>query len=176
MVMVRAVIIRVGLIWLCLVLVSCSQVDSKQQAQQASRTFSPERFAAFKEWMDGSPCGRLRIEKPFFNVSGVVHAGVRPGYHAFLYTAHNTSQDGALYVVGHCRYITRERIDENGSFTINSLPAGAYVLAVPMSVFQSAQGFLVLDEFSRSGYVLETHFQGSNNGLALVSFTIRPVS
>ena len=122
--------------------------------------------------MESNPCGVLRMREPFFNVSGAVTAKVENGSNVYLYTAHNTSLAGAIYVTDHCRAITRMPIGEDNSFSINSLPLGTYVLSVPIDSFGPVQGFPVARRFNRSGYSLQVAFHGGDSKHSLCAFTI----
>lgn len=164
------------LLGLCLALVACVQMKEENTVQAASKISLAERYAAIHEWMDNNPCGVLRMRQPVFNVNGVVTADVKPGSHVYLNTAHNTTYTGAIYAVDHCRAITRLPIAEDNSFTITSLPAGTYVLSVPIDSFGPAQGFPVVEEFNRSGHTLDVAFHGGDYRHSLGAFTIKPIS
>jgi hypothetical protein len=135
-----------------------------------------ERLDAREKWIESNPCGVLRMSNPLFNVSGEVTMNVEPGSVVRLYTAHDTSLAGAIYVTEHCPVITRIPIREDNSFSINSLPVGTYVLSVPADAFGPAQVFPVVNEFNRSGYSLQVAFHGGDNRHSLCAFTVTATS
>ena len=174
-VMLKAATLALGLMGLCLILSSCKTVDDVSEVQTGSVHPPAERHAAIEEWMDNNPCGHLKIQKPLFNVSGHIPAKVRPGSFVFLYTAHNTTQSGALYVVNHCRAIVRSEIALDGSYTVKGLPAGTYVVSIPNSAFYVAPESPELEKPNQSGYAIEKGFQGKDTTHSITAITIRPV-
>ena len=174
--MTRKAFATAYLLGLCLLLPACGHTNTHSAPEPGSGVAIQERLGALDQWMESSPCGVLRMRQPFFNVSGEMTAKVEPGSHVYLYTAHNTSLAGAIYVTEHCRAITRMPINEDNSFSINSLPLGTYVLSVPIDSFGPAQGFPVVREFNRSGYSLQVAFHGGDNRHSLCAFNITATS
>ena len=105
--MTRKAFATAYLLGLCLLLPACGHTNTHSAPEPGSGVAIQERLEALDQWMESSPCGVLRMRQPFFNVSGEMTAKVEPGSHVYLYTAHNTSPPGAIYVTEHCRAITR---------------------------------------------------------------------
>ena len=160
----------------CLLMASCSHTHEEAKIQTISHEAVEKCLATLDQWINNNPCGALKMKYPVFNVSGFVTAEVKPGSYVYLHTAHNTTLEGAIYAANHCHAITRAAINKNKTFSINSLPAGTYVLSVPIDSFGSSQGFPLLAEFNRSGHSLEIAFQGRDYRHSLGAFTIRPIS
>src|SRR5690606_1527905 len=81
------------------------------------------------DWSDHNPCGVLRITKPVVNITGriVVRQTLSPG--VTLSIAPNMTEEGARYVLNHCRFIMRQRFLWKGQFSPSELPVGQYFLA-----------------------------------------------
>lgn len=81
------------------------------------------------DWSEYNPCGVLRITKPVVNITGriVVRQTLSPGVTLFI--APNMTEEGAGYVLNHCRFIMRQQLLWKGQFSLNELPVGQYFLA-----------------------------------------------
>ena len=126
------------------------------------------------EWMEKNPCGILRIRQPLLNVTGRLTAPAKLNTFIRLYTAPNTTLDGALNVAGHCRPLMTQPIGPNGSFTLGNLPVGNYVVVVSADRFIQGQGFPIITKQNFSGYAVEQVFHGGDYLFSLASFTISP--
>lgn len=164
----------------CFMLIGCHEhppepVISKQASDPLAEQLKT-RQQAIREMIARSPCGTLRYSPPLINITGRVSSSPTNGSKVFLYTAHNTTFQGALYVVDHCLPMGEAALDENHEFRFESLPAGKYVVSIsPNSFPQGCHGFPVVIRINQSNLTVNVSFHGGDMRHSLVAFTIQPM-
>ena len=119
------------------------------------------------------PCGQLRVQHPFVNVTGLLTAEVDDNASISLLVAPNTTLDGALFAAEHCAPIMRTRLNGSRRFDLGLLPRGQYILMLPRRSFPGAQGFPVVNETRGPTLAVELAFHGGDFRYSLAAFTIR---
>ena len=125
--------------------------------------------------MTANPCGMLKIQQPFVNVTGFLTAHADLNGTLYLFLAPDHSFNASFFAVQNCAALFRKTLRNADRFSLGALPEGDYVVMIDRRAFSGPQGFPIIREFNASGLAVQMVFHGGSPEYSMATFTIHRV-
>lgn len=156
-----------------LLLGGCS--EPKHQRLIPPKNFSMDKITTLLERMENSSrCGVCHVRKPFFHVEGKITGRLRKNATIYLYLLPRMDLHSAINITDHCIPVGKKPVEQMNTFRFGPIPAGTYLLYVPIHQFDEVQGFPYIKEFNESNHTAKTIFVGGDYRHSLGAFSIKP--
>ena len=125
--------------------------------------------------MAANPCGMLKIQQPFVNVTGFLTAHADLNGTLYLFLTPDPSFNASYFAAQNCAALFRKTLRNADQFSLGALSEGDYVVMIERRAFSGPQGFPIIREFNASGLAVQMVFHGGSPEYSMATFTIHSV-